>query len=274
MKSSQPKPKAKKALGQNFLINPGIAPKMIEESGLTEEYGVLEIGPGLGALTKELCPSAKKVVAIELDKDVIPELTATLAPYDNYEIIMGDVMELDLREIIETRFAGMPVAVFGNLPYYITSPIIMRLLEERLPVEFITVMVQKEAARRLAAPEGTRDAGAVTLAVHYYSDPKVLFDVSPGSFYPAPKVTSSVLTLRVKGEAPVRPKDEKRFFETIKAAFSQRRKTVLNSVAAGLGMDKALVASAMERAGVDPGARAETLKLSDFAALSDEIFGL
>ncbi len=265
------RPRAKKALGQNFLINPGIAPKMIAESGLESGYGVLEIGPGLGALTVELAKRAKKVLAVELDRDVIPQLRSNLEGFDNVEIVQGDVLELPLDQLLEQHLPGMPRAVFGNLPYYITSPIIMRLLEERLPVEFITVMVQREAARRLAAPERSREAGAVTLAVRYYSEPRVLFDVSPGSFYPAPKVTSSVLSLRVLPQPPVAPKSPERMFSVIKAAFSQRRKTLLNSLSASLPAERDRVSAALEAAGIPSGARPEQLGLREFAALSELI---
>ncbi|MBR2592350.1 MAG: ribosomal RNA small subunit methyltransferase A [Oscillospiraceae bacterium] len=264
-------PKPKKALGQNFLVNPGIAPKMIEASGLTQDYGVLEIGPGLGALTKELAPRAKKVVAIELDGDVIPKLQEAVASWSNVEIIRGDVMELPVREIMQEHFGGMPTAVFGNLPYYITSPIIMRLLTEEVPAEFITVMVQKEAAQRLAAAEGSRDCGAVSLAVRYYAEPEILFDVQPGSFYPRPKVTSSVMKLVLRKHPPVDVKDTDRLFSMIRAAFSQRRKTLQNSVSSALGIGKDEVRDALRACGIPENVRPEELGLRDYAALSDSL---
>ncbi|MEA4912141.1 MAG: 16S rRNA (adenine(1518)-N(6)/adenine(1519)-N(6))-dimethyltransferase RsmA [Oscillospiraceae bacterium] len=261
----------KKALGQNFLVNDGVCEKIADAVVGDGNCGVLEIGPGLGALTKKLAPRARKLVAVELDADILPKLRENLAGFDNVEIVNADVLSVDLQALIREHFAGMPVRAAGNLPYYITSPIVMALLESRLPLEEIVVMVQKEAAQRLCAKEGARECGAVTLAVRYYAEPQMLFDVSPGSFYPAPKVTSSVLRLRVRKQPLVTPRDERRMFAVIKAAFSMRRKTVLNAVAGGLSLDKETLAAAMARAGVDPGARAERLTLADYSSLSDEI---
>lgn len=261
----------KKALGQNFLINDGVCEKIADAVVGDAGLGVIEIGPGLGALTKKLAARAEKLVAIELDADVLPQLRENLAGFGNVEIIRADVLTVDLRALIETRFPGLRVRAAGNLPYYITSPIVMALLESRLPLEEIVVMVQKEAARRLCAPEGSRECGAVTLAVRYYAEPRMLFDVSPGSFYPAPKVTSTVLRLRVRGTPAVSPRDEKKMFAVIRAAFSMRRKTALNAVAAGMGLDREAVAAAMGKAGVDPGARAERLTLAQYCALSDAL---
>ncbi len=262
----------KKKYGQNFIINPGICPKFVDACGIDETYGVIEIGPGLGALTAEIAKRAAKVVAVEIDRDVVPKLEKNIAQYDNVEIIEGDVLDIDFRALIADRFSGLKVAIAGNLPYYITSPIIMKLLEDRLPVRFIAAMVQKEAAQRLCALEGSRECGAVTLAVRYYSEPRMLFDVSPGSFYPAPSVMSTVIRLDVRDKAFVTPKNEKNMFAVIKSAFSQRRKTVLNSVSSGLGKPKADIAAAFERAGIQPEIRPERMFLTDFANLSDEIF--
>lgn len=257
-----------KALGQNFLINPSVCPRMAEAAITDDNTGILEIGPGIGVLTNELCLRAKKVVAVELDKRLIPVLSETLGEYNNLKVINADVMALDLNKLIEEEFGGMRVAVCANLPYYITSPILMKLLEDRLPIDSITVMVQKEAALRLCAEEGARDSSAITLAVRYYASPELLFHVSAGSFMPAPKVDSAViqLTLR-KPEYP--PKDEKLMFRVIKAAFSQRRKTISNSIASGMSLDKSELRDILEEARAQPTARAEKLTLRDYARIAD-----
>ena len=205
-----------KGFGQNFIINPGVCPRIAESAGIGPDWGVLEIGPGIGVLTEQLAKRAARVVSVEIDRRLFPLLAETLAGYDNIRIVEGDVLKVDLKGLIAREFAGRPVAVCANLPYYITSPILMRLLEERLPVENITVMVQREAAQRLCAPPGTRQAGAISYAVAYYARPRQLFTVQPGSFYPAPKVTSAVIRLDVRktprgqpgpggGEGPVCP---------------------------------------------------------------------
>lgn len=274
MPTTNPNPggaRPKKGLGQNFLINPAVAPKMIEQSGLDSSYGVLEIGPGRGALTKHLVESAKLVVAVELDAALAKSLPAQLGEPENLVIVEGDVLKLDLAALLARYFGDMRVAVFGNLPYYITSPILMKLLEERLPVEFITAMVQKEAAQRLCAAPATRQSGAVTLAVNYYAEPEILFDVSSGSFYPAPKVTSSVIKLTRRETPAVFPRSARAMFAVIKAAYAQRRKRAVNAIAGGLGAEKAAVEAAFARLGIDANARAENLSLAQFAALSDEI---
>ena len=241
-----------KGFGQNFIVNPGVCPKMVEAAGIDREWGALEIGPGIGVLTKELALRAGKVVSIEVDDRLPPLLDETLAGLDNVRIVMGDVLKTDLAALIEEEFSGMPVAVCANLPYYITSPIVIKLLEERLPIRHITVMVQKEAAQRLCAAPGTRQAGAVSYAVHYYAQPKVLFTVQPGSFFPPPKVTSAVIQLTLHDAPPVTPADEKAMFRTIRASFGQRRKTVANAASAGLGGPIQRVIEALQQAGVPP----------------------
>ena len=203
--------KFSKALGQNFLINPTVCPRMAEACGADENTGVIEVGPGFGVLTAELAKRAKKVVSIELDERLLPVLDETLAEFDNVEVINSDVLKVDLHKLIEEKFSGMKVAVCATLPYYITSPVIMHLLESKLPVENITVMVQKEAAQRLCAPVGSRDAGAVTVAVDYYADAEKIFDVSAGAFMPAPKADSSVIRLTVRNQPPLDLSDEKLF---------------------------------------------------------------
>lgn len=257
-----------KALGQNFLINPSVCPRMAALSGAADCAGAVEVGPGIGVLTWELSQVAKKVVSIELDKRLLPVLDETLADCDNVKILNADVMKLDLRRMIEEEFPGGEVAVCANLPYYITSPVIMRLLEERLPITSITVMVQKEAAERLCAHPGERACGAVSAAVWYYAEPEILFQVSRGSFMPAPNVDSAVIRLRIRRTPPVEVADEPFFFRVVRAAFAQRRKTAVNSIANTLGRSKQAVAAAFDAAGVPQNARAEALTLEDFAALT------
>ena len=259
-----------KALGQNFLINPSVCPRMAELSGAGEGVGVIEIGPGIGVLTNELCQLADKVVAVELDKRLIPVLGETLAEYDNVKVINDDVLELDLNKLIEDEFSGMEVVICANLPYYITSPVIMKLLEDKLPITAITVMVQKEAAQRICAPVGSRESGAVTVSVNYYAEPSLQFHVSAGSFMPAPKVDSAVIRLDVRKEPPVIT-DEEKFFKVVKAAFSQRRKVISNSLSSGLKMSKDEINELLAAANVPSNARAEKLSLDDFAAIAGNL---
>lgn len=257
-----------KALGQNFIVNPGICPKIAEQGGAGPEVGALEIGPGIGVLTKELAKRCKKVVAVELDKRLPPILAETLAGFDNVSVVEGDVMALDLHSLIQEHFCGMDVIVCANLPYYITSPVLMRLLEERLPLRSITVMVQKEAAQRLCAPMPSRQAGAITAAVAFYTKPSMLFSVSPGSFMPPPQVESAVIRLDVLERPPVEVEDQALFFRIIKAAFSQRRKTLLNCLAAGFSMEKANIRALLEQADIPSTSRAEQLSMEQFATLT------
>ena len=260
-----------KALGQNFIIDPTVCPRMAQESGAGSGVGVLEIGPGIGVLTEQLAQTAEKVVAVELDERLLPVLDETLGAFDNVRVIHGDVLKLDLFRILEENFFGLRAAVCANLPYYITSPVIMALLESRLPVESITVMVQKEAADRLCAAVGSRDAGAVTVAVNYYAEAEKLFDVPAGSFLPAPKVNSSVIRLTVRPEPPVALTDEKLFFRVVKSVFAQRRKTAANSVSAGLGISKAAVVAALAAIGQPETARAEQFDLPQLAAFANAL---
>lgn len=260
-----------KGFGQNFIVNPGVCPKMVSAAGIDKTWGVLEIGPGVGVLTKELCAAAGRVAAIEVDRRLAPILAETLAGADNFTLVWGDVLKLDLHELLRQQFAGRPVAVCANLPYYITSPIVMKLLEERLPLQQIVVMVQKEAADRLCAVPGTRQAGAVSYAVHYYARPQMLFTVQPGSFYPPPKVTSAVIRLELHDAPPVVPRSEAAMFRLIRAGFAQRRKTLANAAAAGLGLPKAQVQQALAACAIPAGARPEQLTLAQYARLSDTL---
>ena len=262
-----------KALGQNFLINPSVCPRMAEMSGAADCAGAIEVGPGIGVLTYELSQVSKKVVTIELDKRLLPVLDETLADCDNVKVINDDVMKIDLHRVIEEEFNGEEVAVCANLPYYITSPVIMKLLEDRLPITSITVMVQKEAAIRICAAPGTRACGAVSVAVQYYSQPQILFDVPRDCFFPAPNVDSAVIRLNIRTEPPVKLEtEEKQFFKLVKAAFGQRRKTVLNSLSTGLGKSKEELSAALQHAGIAPTARAEQLTMEQFGTLCNLLF--
>ncbi len=261
-----------KALGQNFIINPSVCPRIAEEGGAREGVGALEIGAGVGVLTAELAKRAEKVVCVELDTRLLPVLDETLADFDNVTIINDDVLKADLNKIAKEHFGDMPFVVCANLPYYITSPVIMKLLESRLPAESITVMVQKEAAQRLCAKTGSRDAGAVTVAVDFYAEAQKLFDVSRGSFMPSPNVDSAVIRLDVRDEPPISVTDEKFFFRVVKAAFAQRRKTASNSLSAGLNLPKDIVNRAIENAGFAPTVRPESLKMEELGALSEALW--
>ena len=261
-----------KGLGQNFLVDPEVCPAMAEAAGLDENTCAIEIGPGVGVLTAELAKRAGKVLSFELDERLLPVLKETLAEFNNVEIINQDVMKADLKGIIEEKCAGMDIVVCANLPYYITSPIIMLLLESRLPLKSITVMVQKEAADRLCAQVGSRDGGAVTVAVSYYAESEKLFFVPRDSFLPPPKVNSEVIRLTVRENPPVNVKNEANFFKTVKAAFSQRRKTAENSLSSGTGIKKDVIAQALSQAELEKTVRAEKMTMEDFAKLSDILF--
>ncbi len=260
-----------KGLGQNFIINPDICPKIAENGNACKGFGVLEIGTGIGVLTAELAKRADKVTAVEIDNRLLPILEETLADFDNVKIINEDVMKCDLHKLIEEEFGGLRVAVCANLPYYITSPIIMMLLESRLPIESITVMVQKEAAQRLCAKVGTRESGAITVGVNYYGTVKNLFGVSRGSFMPAPNVDSAVIRIDLNGEHRLDEESERFFFRVVKAGFSQRRKTLANSLASVMGIPKDRVYSALTGLGLPEAARIEQLDMEQLIALSAEL---
>lgn len=262
-----------KGLGQNFLVNPTVCPRMADavKNSTTGKIGVLEIGAGVGVLTKELLERADKVVCVELDTRLFPVLEDTLAGYDNLTLINEDILKADLQSIIKEHFDGMEIFVCANLPYYITSPVIMRLLEEKLPFNKIIVMVQREAGDRLCAKVGTRESGAVTVAVNYYAQAKKLFDVSRGSFMPAPNVDSCVIELDLTKRGDYNVTDEKVFFKMVKSAFAQRRKTILNSLSSGMGIGKDLISKAVEMADLSPTARAEALTMEQLVTLSNKI---
>lgn len=261
-----------KALGQNFLINPEVCPEMARQAVTGKNDGVIEIGAGVGVLTAELCKRAKKVVSIELDQRLLPVLDETLGEFDNFEVVNEDILKVDLHKLIKEKFSDCEnVSVCANLPYYITSPVIMKLLEDKLPVKQIIVMVQREAADRLTAPVGSRESGAITVAVNYYAEAEKLFNVSKGSFVPSPKVDSAVIRLTVYEKPPIETSDEELFFKTVKAMFMQRRKTALNSVSAGLGVTKDTVARALEMTGLDTNIRAEKLTLSQLCEFTNNL---
>ena len=261
----------KKSLGQNFLINPDVCPAMAD-AACDKDTGVIEIGPGIGVLTAELSKRAKRVIAIELDERLKKILPVTLADCDNTEIIYGDVLKTDLKALIAEKFSDCTrVAVCANLPYYITSPIVMSLLESKLPIDSITVMVQKEAAERLCAKVGTREAGAVSAAVSYYAEPEILFGVSKDSFMPPPKVDSAVIQLHIRENPPLKVLDEAKFFRLIRASFAQRRKTLVNTVSNTAGIDKESIKKALAQLGLSETVRGERLTLEELAELSNLI---
>ena len=260
-----------KALGQNFLVNPSVCPRIAELGNAKEGFGVLEIGTGIGVLTNELAKRADKVVAVEIDQRLIPVLEETLAEYDNVKIINDDIMNVDLKKLIETEFSGLDVAVCANLPYYITTPIVMNLLENRYPIESITIMVQKEVAERMRAVPGTKDYGALSLAVQYYADTYIAANVPPNCFIPRPNVGSAVIRLTVLKEPQTEVSNEKQMFEIIRASFNQRRKTLANAIAnyAGLSFSRSDVENALTKMDLPVTVRGESLNLQQFAALSN-----
>ncbi len=246
-----------KGLGQNFLINPSVCPKIAEMGNAREGFGVIEVGTGIGTLTAELARRADKVVAVEIDERLLPILDETLSEFDNIKIINKDIMTVDLDALLKEEFQGMKVAVCANLPYYITSDIIMYFLESRADISSVTVMVQKEAADRLCAPLGTRQSGAISAAVNYYGNAKLLFNVSRGSFMPAPNVDSAVIRIDVEKKYDLSETEEKFFFKVVKAAFSQRRKTLANSLSSMLSVPKQTVYETLNDMGLSDNMRIE-----------------
>lgn len=262
-----------KDLGQNFLIDSQVPCQIAASCGAGQEDGVIEIGPGFGVLTNELAKQAQKVVAIEIDDRLIPILGHTLAEHNNVEVVHQDVLKTDLKGLIEEKFGGKQVYVCANLPYYITTPIIMALLEQQLPIHSITVMVQKEVAQRLCAEPGSKDAGAISLAISYYTEPEILFDVDKTCFMPSPKVDSTVMRLKLREKPAVQVENEKLFFQLIKGAFAQRRKTFANSLSSsGYGISKERIYEALDQMGLPQNIRGERLTLENFAEMT-QIFG-
>ena len=263
-----------KKFGQNFLIDTHVLEKIIEESGITKDDFVLEIGPGIGTMTQYLCENAREVAAVEIDKNLIPILADTLSAYDNVEVINDDILKVDINKLAEEKNGGKPIKVVANLPYYITTPIIMGLFESHVPVESITVMVQKEVADRMQEGPGSKEYGALSLAVQYYAKPEIVVNVPPSCFMPQPKVGSAVIRLTRHSEPPVTVKSEKLLFQVIRASFNQRRKTLANGLAnyGAFGLPKEELQACIEELGVPVNIRGEALSLEQFAQLSNIIY--
>lgn len=262
-----------KKFGQNFLIDRHVLEKIIDAAEITKEDCVLEVGPGIGTLTQSLAECAKKVLAVEIDEQLIPILKETLSAYDNVEIIHADILKMDLQAMVDKYHQGNPIKVVANLPYYITTPIIMELFERKIPLDSITVMVQKEVAQRMQVGPGTKDYGALSLAVQYYAKPYLVANVPPNCFIPRPSVASAVIRLTRYSEPPVQVRNEALMFQIIRASFNQRRKTLVNGIgnAAELPYTKADVAQALKRLGISESVRGEAFNLEDFARLSDAL---
>ena len=264
-----------KKFGQNFLIDGRVLEKIMDAADITKEDFVLEIGPGIGTMTQYLAERAREVLAVEIDKNLIPILAETLSEYENVDILNADILKTDLNKIAEEKNGGHPIKVVANLPYYITTPIIMGLFESHVPVENVTVMVQKEVADRMQAGPGTKDYGALSLAVQYYAEPYIAANVPPNCFMPRPKVGSAVIRLTKHKTPPVQVKNEKLLFQLIRASFNQRRKTLQNGIKnfSGFNFSKEEVAEALEQMGVSPTIRGEALTLEQFAQLSNLLYG-
>ncbi len=262
-----------KKYGQNFLVDEGIVEKIVREAGVTKEDFVLEIGPGIGTMTQILCEKAREVAAVEIDSHLIPILEDTLSEYDNWTVINDDILKVDITRLVEEKNNGRPVKVVANLPYYITTPIIMGLFESHAPIESITVMVQKEVADRMQVGPGTKDYGALSLAVQYYAEPKIVLNVPPECFIPRPGVGSAVIRLTRHKTKPAEPEDEALMFKIIRASFNQRRKTLANGLnnSSEIHLPKEIITEAIEKLGKGASVRGEALTLEEFAKLSDEI---
>lgn len=267
-----------KRFGQNFLIDGNVVEKIVREAGITKDDFVLEIGPGIGTMTQILCENAREVAAVEIDKNLIPILAETLAPYDNVTVINEDILKVDVRKLAEEKNGGRPIKVVANLPYYITTPIIMGLFESHVPLESITIMVQKEVAQRMQVGPGTKDYGALSLAVQFYADAQIVLKVPASCFMPRPNVDSAVIKLVRHEDAPVKVRDEQFMFRVIRAAFNQRRKTLANSLAnsselngSGHACTREDVTTALEAMGLPAGIRGEALTLAQFGELADRL---
>lgn len=262
--------KFSKSLGQNFLIDENILCKIVDGAEVSKEDGVIEIGPGIGTLTQFLAERAEKVVAVEIDRNLIPILGETLKDESNVEVIHQDVLKMDLHKLVEDKFSGQEVKVIANLPYYVTTPIIMKFLEEKVPVSTIVVMIQKEVADRMQASPGTKDYGSLSVAVQYYCDPKIITKVPRSVFIPQPNVESTVIRLSVRKEPKVKVKDEDLMFDMVRAAFGKRRKTLLNALtSSNLGFEKDDVKEILSKSNIDENRRGETLSIEEFAQLAD-----
>ena len=260
-----------KKFGQNFLIDNHVLDKIIRESKVSKEDCVIEIGPGIGTMTQYLCENAREVVAIEIDKNLIPILEDTLSAYDNVTVINEDVLKVDIKKLAEEKNGGRPVKVVANLPYYITTPIVMGLFESKVPIDSITIMVQKEVADRMQEGPGSKDYGALSLAVQYYAKPEIVANVPPNCFMPRPNVGSAVIRLTCHENPPVKVNDEKFMFDIIRASFNQRRKTLVNGLgnATNLSLTKDQVVAVLEQMGLSPTIRGEVLSLEQFATLAN-----
>ena len=260
-----------KRFGQNFLIDTNVLDKIISSAEIMKEDCVLEIGPGIGTMTQYLAESAREVVAVEIDKNLIPILEDTLSSYDNVTVINDDILKVDIAKLVQEKNGGKPIKVVANLPYYITTPIIMGLFESHVPLKSITIMVQKEVADRMQVGPGTKDYGALSLAVQFYAKPQIVANVPPNCFIPRPNVGSAVIRLTRHEQPPVQVKNEKFMFELIRASFNQRRKTLVNGLtnAPNLGLSKERILDALEKMGVSAQIRGEALTLQQFGQLSD-----
>lgn len=262
-----------KSLGQNFLVDENVLSDIINGAYITKDTNVIEIGPGFGTLTQQLCLNAKKVVAVEIDSTVIPVLKQNTAEFNNLSVINADILKTDINKLVENEFGGGTVKIAANLPYYITTPIIMGLIEQELPISDIVVMIQKEVADRIAAKPSTKDYGALTVAVNFYSVPQIIVNVPPSSFIPQPKVSSSVIKLQMRDKPPVDVKDKKMFFKVVKASFGQRRKTLLNALSnsPSFAMGKDEISKMLESISIDGRRRGETLNMDEFANIANNI---
>lgn len=261
-----------KSLGQNFLVDENILYKIIDGAEVNEEDMVIEVGPGIGTLTQGLADRAGKVVAVEIDKTLIPILGETLADRDNVDVINEDILKIDIHKLIDEKSQGRPVKVIANLPYYVTTPIIMKFLEEKVPIQNIVVMIQKEVADRMQAKPNTKDYGSLSVAVQYYCDPEIVARVPKTVFIPQPKIESTVIRLKVLKEPKVKVQNEKMLFAVVKAAFGKRRKTLLNALSnSGLNIDKETIKKALENADIEANRRGETLTIEEFAKLADKL---
>lgn len=264
-----------KKFGQNFLIDSHVLDKIVASSNITKDDMVIEIGPGIGTLTQYLCESAREVIAVEIDKVLIPILGDTLSAYDNVTVINQDILKVDIKKLVEEKNQGKPVKIVANLPYYITTPIIMGLFEAHVPIDSITVMIQKEVADRMQSGPGTKDYGALSLAVGYYATPYIVANVPPNCFMPRPNVGSAVIRLTLHKDNPTKVIDEKLMFKLIRASFNQRRKTLANGLNNNteIHLSKELIQESIEELGVPVTVRGEALTLEQFARLSDIIYG-